>query len=347
MVLRPHPPEPPVHRLVVPRRRPRVPRGHPARAVPGRLLLPPHRRAVRGALTRREPAMTLTPLPSQQVRDETIPIRTRLAKKRRTPGRRVFAVVNAIVLTAFALVCVLPFVNVLASSLATPGELAARPFILWPETFTLDAYRYILSTPTIFRAMGVSVFVTVVGTFVSLVLTAFMAYALSKKHLKGRRVINFLVVFTMLFSGGMIPTFIVVNAFGLIDSLWSLILPVAINAFNFVIMRSFFQGIPESLEEAARIDGCSEFGVFLRIVLPLSLASIATIGLFYAVFYLNTYQSAILYINDSTKLPMQVLLRQIVIVASGLNANEASVDVVPPAQSVKMAVIFVATLPML
>ena len=122
---------------------------------------------------------------------------------------------------------------------------------------------------------------------------------------------------------------------------------MAINAFNFVIMRSFFQGIPESLEESARIDGCSEFGVFLRIVLPLSLASIATIGLFYAVFYWNTYQSAILYINDSTKWPMQVLLRQIVIIASGMNADDGSVEVVPPAQSVKMAVIFVATLPML
>jgi putative aldouronate transport system permease protein len=179
------------------------------------------------------------------------------------------------------------------------------------------------------------------------VMTAFMAYALSKRHLRGRRVINFLVVFTMLFSGGMIPTFIVVNSLGLIDSLWSLIIPVAINAFNFVIMRSFFQAIPDSLEEAARIDGCSELGVFFRIVLPLSLASIATIGLFYAVFYWNTYQSAILYINDSEKWPIQVLLRQIVIVASGLNANESAVDVVPPAQSIRMAVIFVATLPML
>ncbi|WP_156762163.1 carbohydrate ABC transporter permease [Microbacterium karelineae] len=281
------------------------------------------------------------------VTSATIPLKFRGAKQRRRPGRRIFAIVNAIVLTVFALACVLPFVNVLASSFATPGEIATTPFILFPKTFTLDAYTYILSTPTIFRAMGVSLFVTAMGTFVSLVLTAFMAYALSKKHLKGRRVINFLVVFTMLFSGGMIPTFMVVNAFGLIDSLWSLILPVAINAFNFVIMRSFFQGIPESLEEAARIDGCSEFGVFLRIVLPLSLASIATIGLFYAVFYWNTYQHAILYINDSTKWPIQVLLRQIVIVASGMNADESAVDVVPPAQSVKMAVIFIATLPML
>lgn len=280
----------------------------------------------------------------------TIPIqirRTARNKRRVTPGRRAFTIINAIVLIAFALICVLPFVNVLASSLATPGELATRPFILWPETFSLDAYRYILSTPTIFRALGVSAIVTIGGTFISLVLTAFMAYALSKKHLKGRRVINFMVLFTMLFAGGMIPTFIVVKSLGMIDSLWSLIIPVAINAFNFIIMRSFFQGIPESLEEAARIDGCSEFGVFWRIVLPLSLASIATIGLFYAVYYWNTYQSAILYINSSELWPMQVLLRQIVIVASGLNASESAVDIVPPAQSIRMAVIFVATLPML
>ncbi|MGF0117991.1 carbohydrate ABC transporter permease [Promicromonospora sp. Marseille-Q5078] len=275
------------------------------------------------------------------------PLRTTGRARKPSVGVRVFQVVNAVVLTGFALLCLIPFLNVLGSSLATPGEIATRPFILIPQTFTLDAYRYILSTSTIFQAMGVSVFVTVVGTFLSLLVTALMAYALSKRYLRGRRVINFLVVFTMLFSGGMIPTFIVVQKLGLIDSLWSLILPVMINAFNFVIMRSFFQGIPDSLEEAARIDGCSELGVFWRIVLPLSLASIATIGLFYAVYYWNTYQSAILYINDSEKWPIQVLLRQIVIVASGMNADEGSVDVVPPAQSVKMAVIFVATLPML
>lgn len=262
-------------------------------------------------------------------------------------GARVFQIVNIVALSAFALVCLLPFVHVLGSSLATPGELATRDFVLIPQTFTLDAYRYILSTSTIFRAMGVSVFVTVVGTFLSLLVTSFMAYALSKKYLPGRRVLNFLVVFTMLFAGGMIPSFIVVNAVGLMNSLWALIIPVLINAFNLVIMRSFFQGIPDSLEEAARIDGCSDFGVFWRIVLPLSMASIATIGLFYAVYYWNTYQSAILYINDSTKWPIQVLLRQIVIVASGVNADAGAVEVVPPAQSVKMAVIFVATLPML
>lgn len=262
-------------------------------------------------------------------------------------GERVFQVTNVVILTGFALLCLLPFVHILGSSFATPGEIARKDFVLIPETFTLDAYRYVLSTPTIFRAMGVSVFVTLMGTFLSLLLTSFMAYALSKPYLPGRRVLNFLVVFTMLFSGGMIPTFIVVNAVGLMDSLWALIVPVLINAFNLIIMRSFFAGIPDSLEEAARIDGCSDFGVFWRIVLPLSLASIATIGLFYAVYYWNTYQNAILYINDSAKWPIQVLLRQIVIVASGVNADASSVDIVPPAQSVKMAVIFLATLPML
>ena len=188
---------------------------------------------------------------------------------------------------------------------------------------------------------------TVAGTFLSLVVTAMMAYALAKPYLLGRRTINFLVIFTMLFSGGMIPTFIVVSKLGLLDSLWSLILPVTVNAFNLVIMRNFFQGIPDSLEEAARIDGCSEIGVFLRVVLPLSMASIATIGLFYAVTYWNTYMHAVLYINDSSLWPIQVLLRQIVIVSSGMNADATVVDVVPPAQSVKMAVIAVATLPML
>ena len=264
-----------------------------------------------------------------------------------TAGRRVFQLVNGVVLTGFALICLLPFLHVIGSSLANPGELTTRAFVIIPREFTLDAYRYVLSTPTIFRAMGVSMFVTVVGTFLSLLVTSLMAYALGKRYLRGRRVINFLVVFTMLFSGGMIPLFIVVNGLGLLDSIWSLILPFTVNAFNFVIMRSFFQGIPDSLEESARIDGCSELGVFLRIVLPLSVASIATIGLFYAVAYWNTYMWAILFINDSTLWPIQVLLRQIVIVASGLNADASVVEVVPPAQSVKMAVIAVATLPML
>ncbi|HIY58734.1 MAG TPA: carbohydrate ABC transporter permease [Candidatus Tetragenococcus pullicola] len=262
-------------------------------------------------------------------------------------SEKVVKIVIVAFLLFFTLLCLLPFLNVLGSSFATSGEMSTRKFIIIPRTFTLDAYRYILSTPTIFKSIGVSIFVTILGTIVSMILTSFMAYALSRKYLHGRSFFNFLVVFTMLFSGGMIPTFLIVKNLGLIDSLWSLILPSAVSAYNMIIMRNFFQGIPDSLEESAKMDGCSDWGVFFRIILPLSLPSIATISLFYAVNYWNTYQSAILYINDSAKWPIQVLLRQIVLVSSGINADSASVDVVPPAQSVKMAVIIIATLPML
>lgn len=271
------------------------------------------------------------------------------AKKKRNISKSE-AIVHGIIivlLLLFTLLCLLPFINILASSFATSGELSTRPFILIPKTFTLDAYRYILSTPTIFKAIGISLFVTTVGTFISMVATSFMAYALSRKYLHGRKFFNFIIVFTMLFSGGMIPSFILIKSLGLIDSLWAPILPSIVSAYNMIIMRNFFQGIPDSLEESAKMDGCTDWGVFLRFILPLSLPSIATISLFYAVEYWNTYQPALLYINDSSKWPIQVLLRQIVIVSSGMNADASTVDIVPPAQSVKMAVIIIATLPML
>lgn len=145
----------------------------------------------------------------------------------------------------------------------------------------------------------------------------------------------------------MIPTFLVVRSLGLVNSYWAMILPVAVNAMNMIIMRNFFQALPDSLEESAKMDGCTDFGVFFKIMLPLALPSIATISLFYAVTYWNTYMTAILYINDSSKWPIQILLRQIVIVSSGMQAESSAVDVIPPAQTVKMAVIIIATVPML
>lgn len=267
--------------------------------------------------------------------------------KKETMGAKLFTIVNTILLALIALICLLPFVNVFVSSFASTQEVVAKKFILFPTTFSLDAYRYILSTPTIFKGLGVSIGVTIAGTVVSMVLTALMAYGLSRKYLAGRDIINFIVVFSMLFSGGMIPTFLVVKAFGLIDSYWSLIFPVAINAFNLIIMRNFFQALPEGLEESAKIDGSNDFGVFLKIMLPLALPSIATLSLFYGVAYWNTYMTAILYITDSAKWPIQVLLRQIVIVSSGMQGEGTSVDVIPPAQTIKMAVIVIATVPML
>ncbi|MEK3836531.1 carbohydrate ABC transporter permease [Paenibacillus sp. FSL P2-0136] len=269
------------------------------------------------------------------------------SRRKESVGGRIFTFVNTAILVLIALVCLLPFINIIASSFATTQEVMAKRFILFPTTFSLDAYRYILSTPTIFRGLGVSVGVTVAGTVVSMLLTALMAYGLSRRYLPARNTINFIVVFSMLFSGGMIPTFLVVKSVGLINSYGSLIFPVAVNAFNMIIMRNFFQALPDSLEESAKIDGSNDFGIFMRIMLPLALPSIATISLFYAVAYWNTYMNAILYMNDSAKWPIQVLLRQIVIVSSGMQAEGTSVDIVPPAQTIKMAVIVIATVPML
>ena len=243
--------------------------------------------------------------------------------KKETMGSRLFTIVNTTLLTLIALACLLPFVNVFASSFASTQEVVEKSFILFPTTFSLDAYRYILSTPTIFKGLGVSIGVTLVGTVVSMVLTSLMAYGLSRKYLYGRDFINFVIVFSMLFSGGMIPTFLVVKYFGLIDSYWSMIMPVAINAFNLIIMRNFFQALPEGLEESAKIDGSNDFGVFFKIMLPLAMPSIATLSLFYGVAYWNTYMSAVLYMTDSTKWPIQLLLRQIVIVASAMQADKA------------------------
>ncbi|AIQ20382.1 MULTISPECIES: carbohydrate ABC transporter permease [Paenibacillus] len=267
--------------------------------------------------------------------------------KKESLGNRLFTIVNTTLLSLISLICLLPFINVFASSFASTQEVVEKRFILFPTTFSLDAYRYILSTSTIFKGLSVSIGVTLVGTVVSMVLTALMAYGLSRRYLYGRNLINFVVVFSMLFSGGMIPTFLVVKYFGLIDSYWSLIFPVAINAFNLIIMRNFFQALPDSLEESAKIDGSNDFGVFLKIMLPLALPSIATLSLFYGVAYWNTYTTALLYITDSVKWPIQVLLRQIVIVSSGMQGENTSVDVIPPPQTIKMAVIVVATVPML
>jgi len=267
----------------------------------------------------------------------------------KTFGSRLFDAVNYTLLAIVALVTILPFVHVIAGSFTTAGELAQKQFVLIPTVWSLSAYKFIFSTNTLFQALGVSIGVTALGTLFSMFLTALMAYGLSRRDLDGRNAIMFLVVFTMLFSGGMIPTFLVVKSMGLIDTYAALIIPTAINAFNLIIMRNFFQNLPDGLEESAKIDGCGDWGILFRIVIPLSMPAIATISLFYAVTYWNTYLQAILYLNDAAKWPIQVILRQIVILASGLTADTSGMEdlVRPPEQTVKMAVIVVATLPIL
>ncbi|MEJ3750362.1 carbohydrate ABC transporter permease [Actinomycetes bacterium KLBMP 9797] len=261
---------------------------------------------------------------------------------------RIFDVVNVLILLSLTAITLLPLLYVFAGSFASEGEIDARPFFLWPENFVTNAYDYMFAGDTFFRALLTTIGVTLVGTFVQVGLTLTMAYPLSKRHLPGRVFFINLVLFTLVFTGGMIPTYLVVRELGLLDSYWALILPLAINPFYLLIVKSFFQELPEALEEAARIDGCNEFGVFWRIVLPLSKPVIATFSLFYAVAIWNDYMSPLLYINDENKWTLQVLVRQL----TAPNADSANMlgtqsDAFFPEQGVKFAVIVLATVPIL
>ncbi|WP_449062660.1 carbohydrate ABC transporter permease [Planomonospora algeriensis] len=261
-------------------------------------------------------------------------------------GSRVFDALNILLLTGLALIMILPLLYVLAGSFATESEIATRPFFLWPEKFVTDTYAYIFGTDTFVRALITTICVTAVGTAVQLMLTLTMAYPLAKRYLPGRTLVLNLVIFTIVFGGGMIPTYLVVRDLGLLDSYWALILPLAINPFYLIIVKSFFQELPQALEEAARIDGCSEMGVFFKIVLPLSKPVIATFSLFYAVGIWNDYMSPLLYIDDSSKWTLQVLVRQFTS-ADAENALAQLDSVFFPAEGLKFAVVVIATLPIL
>lgn len=263
-------------------------------------------------------------------------------------GGRMFDAFNVILLTLIGLSAVLPFIYIVSASFSSEHIVAKGTFLLFPTDVTLDAYKYIFSTNTLVRSMMISLYVTLVGTLINLILTSLMAYPLAHHRLRGRRTLLILVLFTMLFTGGLIPTYIVVKSLGLINSLWALMIPNAISAFNLIILKNFFQQIPDGLQESAKIDGANDMQILLRIVLPLSAPALATFALFYAVGHWNSYFNAIIYLNDSDKWPIQVMLRQIVILAQSGFADSSSLeDAILPAETVKMAVITFATAPIL
>ncbi|GII77067.1 protein LplC [Sphaerisporangium rufum] len=264
----------------------------------------------------------------------------------RSPGSRLFDILNVALLLGLALVTVLPLLYVLAASFATESEIASRPFFLWPRRFITSTYEYIFETGTFVRALITTICVTAAGMVIQVLLTFTMAYPLAKRYLPGRALVLNLVIFTIVFSGGLIPTYLVVRDLGLLDTYWALILPLAINPFYLIIVKSFFQELPQTLEEAARIDGCSEFGVFWRIVLPLSKPIIATFSLFYAVAIWNDYMSPLLYIDDTRKWTLQVIVRQLT-GADAENALSRLDSVLFPVEGMKFAVVVIATLPIL
>lgn len=263
-------------------------------------------------------------------------------------GEKIFDHLNKIILLIIAVTMLFPFLYIFSVSFSSVSDFLKNDILLWPKHWVTDAYTYILGSDRFIHSLLVTIYITVVGTIVNLVFTSTMAYALTR-GISGQRFILFLVLFTLLFSAGMIPTYMVVKATGLLNTFWALILPVAISPYNLIIMRQFFLGIPEELSEAATIDGANEIQIFTKIILPLSKPSLAAFGLFYAVSHWNSYFSGILYFNDPAKWPIQVILRQIVIVNepnAALGGHEI-MEVLPPPQTVQMAAILLATIPIL
>lgn len=262
------------------------------------------------------------------------------------PASPLYQVIKFGILGLISLSIVLPILLVVSTSLADDQQLiAAGGYVLWPTHPTLESYRAIFSGQFMIRALGVSAFITAVGTLLALFVTITMAYATSRTVLFGRPVL-LLVLFTLLFAPGLIPMFLMVKQLGLLNTVWSLILPGIFGAFNFVVMRSFFMNIPPELIEAARIDGASDVTILRRIVLPLSKAVIAVVGLFYAVGFWNAFFNAMLYINDQALYPVQLVLRNFV-VQHGSMADQIGMASTPPPQSMQMAVVVVALLPIL
>ena len=257
--------------------------------------------------------------------------------------------VNGFFVALLAFICLYPFLNVLAYSVSGYNAVLSGRVTFYPIDFNVDAYKQILGKTQIWLAMKTTVLVTLYGTALSLALTILSAFALSRKDLPGRSFFTTIVLFTMYFSGGMIPTFLVVKHMGLFDTMMALFIPQSINVFNFIVMRTFFKNIPESLEEAARIDGASYMKVLIKMILPLSIPIIATIGLFYAVSYWNTYFDALLYIQKPDLYTLQLRLKSLLFgeELNNSNANLEGIGTQVMSQSLKMATVAVSTIPIL
>jgi|SRR5882757_4088255 len=253
---------------------------------------------------------------------------------------------KALILTVIVGVVIFPFITIISTSFASDKQIIdAGGYVLFPTHPTLAAYRAILTGGVVTHAVVVSVGITVVGTLLSLITTTGLAYALSKPGVLAGKPVLLGVLFTLLFAPGIIPTYLVIKSLGLLDTYWSLILPGLMTAFNLIVMRAFFMNLPRDLLDAARIDGAGDLTVLWRIVLPLSKAVIAVIGLFYAVSYWNSFFNALLYLNDTSKWPIQLVLYTYVVKGKSLSAEQLGIQHIPPPQSIQMAVVVVALVP--
>ncbi|MCE5170786.1 carbohydrate ABC transporter permease [Paenibacillus profundus] len=265
-------------------------------------------------------------------------------------GERIFEFFNILFMICLCLVTLYPFVYVLFASLSDPSWLVQQRGLIWfPHGLTWDAYRLVFENPMITSGYLNTLFIVVVGTFVNVFMTALGAYGLSRQNVMWKNPIMFFIVFTMFFSGGLIPSYLLVTGLGMLDSLWALIVPGAVSAFNLIIMRTAFQGIPISLEESAKLDGANDFTVLVRIILPLSLPVIAVMILFYGVGHWNSWFGALIYLRDRELYPLQLVLREILITNStdSMLTGAGAADKMPIGETIKYATIIVATVPIL
>lgn len=258
---------------------------------------------------------------------------------------------DVLIYSALGLMSVLmiyPIWNVLVGSLSEAALVHQGMLLFWPQGFSLDAYTTVLKTPNFVRVFANTIYITVAGTVIGMLMTVMMSYTLSKKRVIGSTTMLFLVFFTMLFSGGIIPTYLVVKSLGMIDSLWALIWPSAIHAFNVLIMVSFYRTMPPDMEDSGKVDGCNDIGLLFRLIVPTSMPIIATLALFTSVGQWNTFMAAVLYINDQSNYTLQVLLRQLLFQMSNQDLENMLQEKIPNISvTVKFSMIIFSTVPIL
>lgn len=270
-------------------------------------------------------------------------------KIKETPGERIFDIVNIILLLALVFVIVIPVWHVVCYSFSDANRvMATNGLLLLPEGFSLESYQAVARNPNIFTGYRNTIFIVIVGTLLSLLLTLMGAYVLSRKGFLWNRLLSLMVVFTMYFSGGMIPFYLTVRTVGLDGSIWSLIIPSAISTYNMIIMRTAMASVPASMEESATIDGAGHFRILFSIMIPLTKATLAVIALYYAVSNWNAWFNAMLFLRDKSLYPLQLILREILVqndttmMSAGMGEDQFLIG-----ETIKYATIVVATVPIL
>ncbi|MGO4346989.1 carbohydrate ABC transporter permease [Paenibacillus sp. MCAF9] len=263
-------------------------------------------------------------------------------------GEHIFRVCNTLFLSVLMIATMYPILYVAFASFSEPALMMAHKGILWkPLGFSLETYGAVFSNPMILLGYRNTLFIVIVGVALNLLLTSFAAYALSRKTLQYRKQLTLFIVFTMFFSGGLIPFYLLVRGLGITNSLWALILPTAISAFNLIIMRTSFEAVPDALEESAKIDGANDFVILFRIFLPLCKPVLAVLGLYYGVSHWNSWFNAMIFLQDRSMYPLQLILREILIIgeASAMAEGASQDEIIILGETLKYATIMVATLP--